>query len=88
MIKDLLKEAFILKSNGYYKYAIETFYKALEIENDSDELFFEIAESYFLMNDIERALNYIEQILEKKPTHIESLRLLKKIFMIKKAASL
>lgn len=87
MIKDLLKEAFILKKNGYYKHAIEIFYKALEIENNSDELFFEIADSYFQMKDIERALNYIEQILEHNPTHLESLRLLKKIFIEKEAWS-
>lgn len=85
MIKDLLKDAFILKANGYYKHAIEIFYKALEIENNSTELFFEIADSYFLMDDLERALNYLEQILEKIPTHIESLKLLKKIFIKKQA---
>lgn len=85
MIKDLLKDAFILKANGYYKHAIEIFYKALEIENNSDELFFEIADSYFLMGDLERALSYLEQILEKNPAHIESLKLLKKAFIAKQA---
>ena len=85
MIKDILKEAFILKEKGYYKYAIESFYKALELDNNSVELLLDIADCYYLMNDYERAVGYIEQILEKNPTHIESLKLLKKIFIDKKA---
>ena len=85
MIKQLLKEGFELKSKGFYKHAIETFYKALELDNDSIELMLEIADSYYLMNLEERALNYIEQILDKEPTHIESLKLLRKIFINKKA---
>lgn len=85
MIKELLQEGFILKSKGYYKYAIESFYKALECDNSSVELFFEIAECYYSMGDAERALSYIEQILEKVPTHILALKLLKKIFIAKKA---
>ena len=44
MIKNLLKEGFILKSKGYYKHAIEAFYKALEIDNKSPELLLEIAD--------------------------------------------
>jgi len=85
MIKRLLQEGFILKSKGYYKHAIEAFYKALELDNSSSELLLEIAEVYYLMGDEERTLNYIEQILEHNPTHIESLNLLKKIFVNKKA---
>lgn len=85
MIKKIIQEAFVLKQNGYYKHAIEAFYKALELDNTSLELFLEIAESYYLMNDDEHALNYIEQILEKNPTHIDSLKLLKKIFIKKQA---
>lgn len=85
MIKNLLQQGFILKSNGYYKYAIESFYKALEIDNSSEELLIEIAECYYLLNNEEYALNYIEQILEKKPDHIDSLKLLRRIFMDKNA---
>ena len=81
MIKNLLQKAFTLKKNGYYKHAIETFYKVLEHENNSFELLFEIADSYFLMGDYERALEYIEQILEKNPKHIESLKLIKQVFI-------
>ena len=85
MIKQLLKEGFILKSQGYYKHAIESFYKALEYDNTSAELFLEIADCYKLLGDEERAINYIEKILDKNPTHIGSLKLLKNIFIDKKA---
>ena len=85
MIKEILQEGFILKEKGYYKHAIEAFYKALELDDKSIELMFEIAESYYLMNDEEHALNYIEQVLEKSPTHIDGLKLLKRIFVDKKA---
>lgn len=85
MIKEILQEGFILKSRGFYKHAIEAFYKALEIDNSSLELLLEIADLYYLMGNIERSIEYIEQILDKEPTHIESLKLLKKIFEDKKA---
>lgn len=85
MIKELLQEGFVLKTKGYYKHAIEAFYKALELDNSSAELLLEIADSYFLMGDEERALSYIESILEKNPTHIGSMKLLKKIFVSKQA---
>ena len=85
MIKNILQEAFILKNKGYYKHSIEAFYKALELDNTNIELLYEIAHVYFLMHNNERALNYIEQILEKEPTHIETLQLLKKIFIEKNA---
>lgn len=85
MIKELLQEGFILKSKGKYKHAIEIFYKALEIDDTSSELMLEIAECYYFMGDVERALNYIEQSLHKTPTHIGSLKLLKQIFEGEKA---
>ena len=85
MIKQLVQEGFILKSKGYYKHAIEAFYKALECDNKSSELLLEIAESYYLIKDEERALSYIEQILDTDSKHIDSLKLLKRIFLDKKA---
>lgn len=85
MIKELLQEGFILKTRGYYKYAIEAFYKALEFDNTSSELLLEIADTYYLMGEEERAISYIEQVLDKDPAHAESLKLLKKIFTDKKA---
>lgn len=85
MIKQLIKEGFILKSKGYYKHAIEAFYKALELDNKSPELLLEIAELYFLMGKEEHALSYIKQILDTNPVHIGSLELLEKIFLEKGA---
>ena len=85
MIKEILQNAFVLKSQGYYKHAIEAFYKALEIDNSSSELLLEIADLYYLIDDEERAINYIEQSLGKNPAHIASLELLKKIFVDKRA---
>lgn len=85
MIRDLLKQGFILKERGYYKYAIESFYKALELDNTSVELMLEIAECYYLMGNEEHSLNYIEQVLGDFPTHVGALKLLKSIFVSKKA---
>ncbi len=87
MIKDLIKEGFILKEQGYYKKAIEFFYKAIEQDNTSLELLIEIAELYYLIHNEEKALGYIEKILDKNPTHIKSLELLKQIFIDKSAYS-
>ncbi len=85
MIKDLLQEGFLLKNRGHYKHAIEVFYKALEEDNDSTELLLEIADLYYKMHNEEKALSYIEQILNKNPEHIEALKLLKQIFISKNA---
>lgn len=81
MIKNLLQEGFVLKEKGHFKHAIEVFYKALELDNTSSELLLEIADTYYLMNSEERALNYIEQVLDKEPVHVPTLKLLKKIFI-------
>ena len=81
MIKNILQEGFILKERGYYKHAIESFYKALEIDNSSDELMLEIADCYYLLQDEERALGYIEQVLATNPTHIGALKFLMNIFV-------
>ena len=85
MIKELLQEGFALKNKHHYKHAIEVFYKALEEDSSSSELMLEIAEIYHLMHNEEKALSYIEQILDKEPAHIEALKLLKNIFINKKA---
>ncbi len=85
MIKELLQEGFALKNKHHYKHAIEVFYKALEEDNSSCELMLEIAEIYYLMHNEEKALSYIEQILNIEPSHIEALKLLKKIFINKNA---
>ena len=85
MIKKCLQEAFILKEKKHYKHALEVFYKALEYDNTGVEILVEIANLYYLMNNEERALSYIEQILEIKPMHSIALKLLQKIFEDKHA---
>ena len=60
MIREILREGFVLKEKGYYKRAIESFYKALELDSSSVELLLEIAECYYFLDDEERALSYIE----------------------------
>jgi len=85
MIKNLLQEGFILKQRGHFKKAIEVFYKALEEDNTSSELLLEIADLYYKLNDEERSLGYIEQILDRDPEHINALKLLKQIFIDKNA---
>ncbi len=85
MIKNLLQEGFALKNKGHYKHAIEVFYKALEEDSNSAELMLEIADLYYKIQNEEKALSYIEQILNKNPKHIEALKLLKLIFINKNA---
>lgn len=85
MIKDILQEAFLLKEKGYYKYAVESFYKALSEDNTSVEILFEIAECYYFMQEEGRALDYLDKILDLVPTHISSMKLLKQIFINKEA---
>ena len=85
MIKKHIQEGFLLKSKGYYKRAIEAFYKALECDNSSEELLLEIAELYFLIGNEVRSLEYVEQILNQNPTHIGALKLIKSIFEKKEA---
>lgn len=87
MIKNIIQEGFALKNKGHYKRAIEVFYKALELDNNSLELLQEIAELYYLMSNEEKALGYIEQILNKDAQNITALKFLKKIFETKGALS-
>ncbi len=85
MIKDLLKEGFALKQKGHYKHAIAVFYKALEEDNTSTELLLEIADLYYKLEEEQKALSYIEQVLEQQPTNINALKQLKNIFKEKNA---
>jgi len=85
MIKDLIKKGFYLKKEKHYKQAIEVFYKVLEQDNKSAEVLMEIAELYYLINNEEKALNYIEQIIKINEMHIGALKLLEQIFLDKKA---
>lgn len=78
MIKSLLQEMFILKERGYYKQAIEILYKLLEMSEtpeESEEIFYELAEVYFYSGNIDRANHYVEKLLETNSTHIDALKL-------------
>ncbi len=76
-----IKQAFELREEKCYKQAIEMLYKALELENDNFEVLFQIGELYFCMLDMDRAIQYLEMVLKKKPSHSKSLRLLKDIYV-------
>lgn len=74
-----IKEAFIMRSQGLYKPAIEMLYKALAMDNDNIEVLFQLGELYSLMHNYNRALGYLEQVLSQNPNHKETLRLMQSI---------
>lgn len=52
------------RENGEYKLAIESLYKALDVEPDNIDVLTQLAEIYALMNDLERSIRYYKDILE------------------------
>ncbi|MCM1010265.1 MAG: tetratricopeptide repeat protein [Fusobacterium sp.] len=52
------------RENGEYKLAVESFYKALDVEPENIDVMTQLAELYSLMNDIERSIRYYKDILE------------------------
>jgi len=81
---EFIKQAFELKSQKSYKQAIEMLYKALEIENDNIEIFYQLGELYFLLNNFQRATHYIEKVLINNPNHLEALEIIEKIYDLSK----
>ena len=79
-IIEYIKQAFDLKSQKCYKQAIEMLYKALEIESDNIEILFQLGELYFLLNNFQRSMQYLEKVLENNPNHVEALKLIQKIY--------
>lgn len=79
-VLDYITKSFDLKRQGFYKPAIEMLYKALSLENNNEEILSQLAELYFLLENNERAIHYIEQTLEINPLHSECLKLMKKIY--------
>ena len=77
---EYIKQAFDLKSQKCYKQAIEMLYKALEAESDNIEILFQLGELYFLLNNFQRAVQYLEKVIAKNDKHIEALKILEKIF--------
>ena len=80
-IVDYIKKSFELKSQGFYKPAIEMLYKALCIDGDNIEILAQLAQLYELLENYERALYYIEKVLELDTNHLESLNLLVEIYI-------
>lgn len=76
---EYVKEAFKLKEKKYYKPAIEVLYKALELENDNIEILFQISELYFLLNNYEHSMKYIEKVLSLNPVYEPGLILIIKL---------
>ncbi len=64
-ITEYLKQAFKYKNDGAYKEALDFFYKALAIENESSEILFELAQIYNYLGKPERSLELYEQVLSK-----------------------
>lgn len=80
-MKNIMIEAFELKRQGYYKQAIEVYYKMLSETDDNIEILAELADLYFLMKNNSKSLHYIEKVLELEPNHVQSLIILKKIYL-------
>lgn len=72
---NFIKQAFDLKEQKYYKPAIEMLYKALEIENDNVEILYQIGELYFLLNNMQRAVQYLDKVRSIFPNHENTYRL-------------
>lgn len=77
-------DAFELKRKGYYKQAIEIFYKLLAKENDNIEILSELGGLYFLLGNFDRALHYTGKALDIDENHVNSLNTLKNIHQSKK----
>jgi tetratricopeptide (TPR) repeat protein len=80
-MKNLMIEAFELKRNGYYKQAIEVYYKLLSETDDNIEILVELADLYFLMNNNDKSVHYINKVLEINPDYVPSLEILKKVYI-------
>ncbi len=80
-VLEYIKKSFELKNQGFYKPAIEMLYKALTIENNNVEIHSQLAELYYLLENYERATNYIEKTLELQPLHVDCLKLKEKIYI-------
>ena len=75
-----IEDAFDLKRKGYYKQAIEVYYKLLSSEGDNLEILSEIADLYLELGNYERTLHYTTKSLEIDPSHVRSLKLVQKVY--------
>ena len=68
-LTDYIKKAFEYKNNGEYKEAIDFFYKALALDNESAEIMSELADLYAKLCQYDRAFSFYEQVVIKNPTN-------------------
>lgn len=80
-VLDYIKQAFELKNQGCYKQAIEMLYKTLETEIDNIEILYQLGELYFQLHNYARAEKYLEKVLLKNSSHVESYKLLEEIYI-------
>lgn len=80
-MKNYMIDAFELKRKGYYKQAIELYYKVMSTEGDDIEILAELADLYFLLGNNERAMHYAEKALEIDENHASSLSVLRKVYL-------
>lgn len=83
-MKKSMLEAFELKRKGYYKQAIEIYYKLLSKENDNVEILSELADLYYLLNNNERAKHYVSKVLEIDPKHVGCMNVMRQIYLSEK----
>lgn len=79
-VLDYIKKSFELKSQGFYKPAIEMLYKALSIDSDNIEILAQLAHLYKLLGNFDRALHYIGKVLELDGNHLPCLLLQEEIY--------
>lgn len=75
-----IKTAFKYENDGRFKEAIDYFYKALTIDNDSLEIMKELANLYSKLNQNERAISFCEQILAKRPDDYQTRFFMSKLY--------
>ena len=75
-----IKKAFDYKNEGQYKEAIDYFYKAFTVDNDSVEIMNELAHLYSKLNQIDRAIDFCEQILVKNPDDYDTRIYISKLY--------
>lgn len=80
-VVDYVKKSFDLKNQGFYKPAIEMLYKALSLSSDNLEILAQLAHLYRLLGNSDRAVYYIEKVLELDSKHLDCLNLLEEIYI-------
>lgn len=80
-ILDYIRKSFELKNQGFYKPAIEMLYKALALDENNIEILAQLAQLYKLLQNFERAIYYIEKVLDFNCQHLNSLLLLEEIYL-------